>query len=679
MSYEAALDDIFDGALVQLSDIRPSDWAEKSRVMSTASSPFPGKFSYDRTPYLRELVDCLAPDHPAHKIAVMKGAQIGFSTGVIENGIGWIIAENPGNILFLTGHADLAEEAMNMKIDEMIDSCGLRPLIRANALRAKNMRTGDTNKSKEFPGGSLIAGSAGNHKLLRQRSVRYGFIDDFDAAKKNSKESGSTTKLIEQRFAAYSNKMKLFYISTPEVKATSNIEPVYLKGDQRKFHIPCPCCGELIPLEWSVPMEGKDNEMAGISWKLDENNSLIEGSVGYICQKCGEFFDDSKKHELLLQGEWRPTAKPSELGYYSYHISSLYAPPGMYDWKHYVREYLDANPPEGKRDEEKHRTFTNLCLGQTYEETGAAPKANDLQKNVRPYNIGTVPGKLSEKDGNGKIILITCACDLNGTIKDEGRGFVDDARLDYEVVAWAESGASYSIMHGSIGTFVPKEGLKKYTESRERWTYEHGKSNSVWRELNKLLDRPFINDLTGREMRIFITGVDTGQYNWLAYPYIDNSNFHIVALKGSKELQFRKIDIDKAKVRHSQERTNLYLVDVNFVKDELAQHMTLNWDSGNDDQQPPGFMNFPTPAEGKYLFKNYFEHFESEHRVIESKDGEGIASKWVRKTNNPQNHFWDVRVYNMAIREIYVAQICKGYNIPRPSWRDYVDIINGKN
>lgn len=667
--YENQIADILDCARFLLSSVKPSEWCEQHRVMTSDVSPFPGKFSYDRTPYLREIVDCASPNHPAKIIAIMKGAQIGFSTGVIEAAIGWIISQNPGNILFLTGHSDLAEEAISQKIDQMIDSCGLRPFIRPNVLRAKNMRTGDTNKSKEFPGGSLVSGGAGNHKLLRQRSVRYGFIDDFDAAKKSSKESGSTTRMIEQRFAAYSDKMKLYYISTPEQKQVSNIEPVYLLGDQRKYHIPCPCCGEFIALEWSVLIENDNKEKGGITWQTDSNNKLIEGSVGYVCQKCSGFFTDANKYELNLQGVWKPTAEPSTIGYYSYHLSSLYAPPGMYDWEHYVRQYLEANPPGLPQKEELQKTFVNLCLGETFEPTGEAPKANELQKNIRPYEIGTLPQKLSDKDGNGNLVLLTCACDLNGVM--------DDARLDYEVVAWSESGANYSIEHGSIGTFVPREGAKKFKEDRERWTYETGKHNSVWKEFNKVLEKTYITD-TGRKMKIFITGVDTGHYTLQAYSFIDSSNFNIVALKGDKENKFRKYGVDTPVFKHAKERANLFLVEVNQIKDEIASHIKLKWDEGNDDRQPAWFMNYPTPSGGSYLFKNFFSHYEAEHRIVETKEGEGIAARWVKKQDNAQNHFFDVRVYNCVLREILTAMVCRELKIKNFSWGDYVNIVLGR-
>lgn len=661
--------EILNSSLLFRSDINPSEWNEKNRILKSENTPFPGPFNYERTPYLREIVDCCSPNHPAKTIAVMKGAQIGFSTGVIESAIGYIISEEPGNILFLTGHSDLSEEAMN-KIDQLIDGAGLRSLIRPNVNRSRNNKTGDTNKRKEFPGGSLISGSATNHKLLMQRSVRYAFIDDYDAAKKSSKTDGSTESLIEQRLAAYYGKMKLYYISTPRLKQTSNIEPVYLLGDQRKFYIPCPCCGDFIFLDWIVDIEGTEGkEKGGITWKIDNKGKLVKGSVGYICQSCSGFFNDSNKKEFNLNGVWKPTMEPSREGYYSYHISSLYAPPGMYDWEYYVRQYIKACPVGEKRNEELYKTFVNLCLGETYEQQGKTIQANELQKNIRNYDIDTLPEKMSIKDGNGKIVLITCAADLNGT--------EEDARLDYEVVAWTETGSSYSIRHGSIGTFIPREGAKKYKTDRERWTYTHNKSNSVWPELDKVLSTVFKTD-TGRKMKIFITGIDCGHHTHFAYQYIDKSNFYVVGVKGKENDKYIKFGVDVPNVKHAKERGKLFLVEVNQVKDQLANQIELKWDSGNDISQPAGFMNYPTPSSGLYLFNNFFSHYESEHREVESKDGQGIGIRWVKKRTTSQNHFWDVRVYNLAVRDIWVSEITKQMKIQKGTWSDYVDIALGR-
>lgn len=636
--------------------------------MTSDVSPYPGKFKYDRTPYLREVVDQLSPNSPARVISVMKGAQVGFSTGVLESGIGWIIDQSPGNILLLTGHSDLAEEAMSGKIDQMIDSCGLRPLIKPNTLRKRNQRTGDTNKSKEFPGGSLTSGAAGNHKLLRQRSVRYGFIDDYEAAKGSTKESGSTKEMIEQRYAAYFQKMKLYFISTPELKQGSNIEPVYLLGDQRKYHWSCPCCGEWIHLIWNSKNEQGDE--IGITWKLDESNHLVDESVGYICQSCGGFFDDSDKYNLNLGGKWIPTSEPDSPGWVSYHLSSLYAPVGMYDWEYYVRMFLQANPPTGNLIQAKMKAFTNLVLGETWDDVVKKTDAKNLMMNVRPYKIGVIPESLSLKDGNGRIFALTLACDLNGV--------EDDARLDWELVAWSESGSSYSVDSGSIGTFVPREGSKKYKEDRAKWSYDINSNNSVWREFDALCKTKFMKDTSGG-MYPMIIGVDSGHYTKHAYDFIDQTKTPAFALKGKDVFKFSTIEKDTPIFRHGQERNKLFVVEVNKIKSYLSDLMQLKWYQDDGDSQPIGFMNFPEPSDGKYGYEKFFKHYESEQSSYDyDKGGIEVRIKWEKKGTSVQNHFWDVRVYNIALRDILASLICNENGIKKGTWSEYVSIMKTK-
>ena len=68
----------------------PSEFAEKYiKLDSSISSLKQGTFSYDLTPYAREIVDTASPYHPAKLIAVMKGAQIGISQSIIVPAIMW--------------------------------------------------------------------------------------------------------------------------------------------------------------------------------------------------------------------------------------------------------------------------------------------------------------------------------------------------------------------------------------------------------------------------------------------------------------------------------------------------------------------------------------------------------------------------------------------------------------
>ena len=108
---------------------------------------------------------------------------------------------------------------------------------------------------------------------------------------------------------------------------------------------------------------------------------------------------------MNLEGQWKPTAIPSTKDHYSYHISALYAPVGMYDWKHYVEQYIKANPPDAPTDIKKLQTFYNVVLGRTWEERGKQIKVDKLSLNANRYEFDTVPNELSIRDGNRDIIL----------------------------------------------------------------------------------------------------------------------------------------------------------------------------------------------------------------------------------------------------------------------------------
>ncbi|MCL4797535.1 MAG: phage terminase large subunit family protein [Bryobacteraceae bacterium] len=54
-----------------------SEWADRYRRLSGKSAAEPGSWRTDRTPYLREIVDCLSPSSATERVVFMKGSQIG--------------------------------------------------------------------------------------------------------------------------------------------------------------------------------------------------------------------------------------------------------------------------------------------------------------------------------------------------------------------------------------------------------------------------------------------------------------------------------------------------------------------------------------------------------------------------------------------------------------------------
>jgi phage terminase large subunit GpA-like protein len=263
----------------------PSQWIEDNIYLPKEVSRFNGRMSYDLSPYCREIVDTLHPSDPTKMVAVMKSAQSGITQGLVVPGMAYIISENPDNFLFTAGDKDLAKKTIRERFDNIMQASSLKDLIRPNTIRSKGQRSGDTDLSKEFAGGSAIIEGTNNAGKFRFFSVKTVFMDDFDAAPRSDKTEGSIRKLVEGRQTSYGNLAKTYYISTPTVKQTSNIYEVYMQGDQRKWHWLCEKCEGWMPTDFQINLP--NNKRAGIVWETDENNKLIKESVRFKCPHCG--------------------------------------------------------------------------------------------------------------------------------------------------------------------------------------------------------------------------------------------------------------------------------------------------------------------------------------------------------------------------------------------------------
>lgn len=652
----------------------PSEWTEKNVYLTSDLSRFQGFYRYDVSPYTREVIDCLSSTSPVEQVAVMKCAQSGFTMGVIVPGICYIISEDPNNILYTAADVDLVKLSVRTRLDPIISSSGLQPLIRPNVIKKKNQRTGDTDFSKEYPGGSLVALGVNNPNKWRQYSVKFIFADDWDAAPMADKNEGSTRSLMENRATSFGSLKKMFYISTPKIKNHSNIEEVFIMGDQRKWNWCCPHCNEFIPIEWNIKRE--DGSFAGIIWQTNEIGELIEDSIHYECQLCTGKIYETEKYVLNLGGKWIPTAKPKRKQYRSYQVNALTIPPGMDSWVDLVYKWLEACPGGDQPiDEDKLKAFVNNKLGQTWAEKGMSVKVSDLMNNMRSYEVGVVPDETCERDGNGKIVLITLACDLGGIMNDD----TQDVRVDWEVIAHTSSGVTYSIDHGSIGTFKrsrKKSDIEKQNDTeRKKWTYNHGQKYSVWPELLKLIEKNWIGQ-SKDAFNIDMTVIDTGHFTQLTYDFIKEcNNPFIIGVKGYGEDDFRRYSRDTPIIKRSQELAGkLYILQVNQLKDMLASNMKIKM--GMDGYFPPGFMNFPQSSLGKYTMPRYFKHFEGEHRVPYEKGGVEIGYSWKKKNSDVENHFFDVAVYNLAAKEIYIDILRRmDSRNSKLTWEDFVALF----
>ena len=215
----------------------PSDFVERVRSLTSDLTPFPGRFSFDRFPYFRRIVDLFHPSDPTREVILMKGNQLGGTTGVLENVMLYNIMVDPKSQICISADAGLMKTGVSIKIEKMLDIAVARHLIFSQSKKAKGSHdTGDTANAKEYPGGYLhFYGSRSGNKL-RQKTYHVALGDEVDAYPHSIKGEGDVIDLIRNRTDAFDSKRKVLFASTPLVKQTkAGLKNYFLTGIKKSF------------------------------------------------------------------------------------------------------------------------------------------------------------------------------------------------------------------------------------------------------------------------------------------------------------------------------------------------------------------------------------------------------------------------------------------------------------
>lgn len=534
-----------------------SEWADENRVLSSVTSPEPGRWRTSRTPYLREIMDNMSAYSPVAFQAVQKGVQIGMSEAGF-NTVGYTIHHSPGPLMYVMPSLDMAKKFSKSRIDPMIEGS---PALRERIKPARARDSGNTIFSKEFDGGIFVLTGANSESGLRGLPMRVLVLDEVDGYPVSAEESGDPVTLAIDRTSAFSARRKIFMLSTPLLKATSRIGKAFRDGDRRYYNVKCEKCGHLQPITWK-----------SIRWDRDEDGNHLPETAAFECQYfdpetgevCGHRHHEHRKAFLLAEengAKWVPTAKPVRPDYRSYHISALYSP--WYSWSECVRRFL-----KDKEDPALFQTFTNNVLGEEWDdlELGRIDPATLLAKREE-YPAGT-PDTMAEAgqtipDGAA---LLTAGVD------------VQPDRLELEVVGWGRDEESWSIDH----QVFPGDPS----------------SNEVWDQLDDYLQGRWPHRAFESGIGISAVAIDTGGANTQdAYRFVRPREgrrwWGIKGYAGKRPVWPRKPS------RNNKGKINLYAVGVDSAKEVImarlgkvgpdvsgagACHFNMLWDQERFDQ-----------------------------------------------------------------------------------------------
>jgi phage terminase large subunit GpA-like protein len=582
-----------------------SEWADRHRVLSQRAASEPGRWRTSRTPYLREIMDCLSPASPVQRVVFMKGAQVG-GTECGNNWIGYVIHQAPGPMMAVAPTVELAKRNSKQRIDPLIEeSQALRGLVRERRSRD----SGNTVLSKEFPGGVLILTGANSAVGLRSMPARYLFLDEVDGYPGDVEAEGDPILLAERRASTFQRR-KVFLVSTPKTKGLSRIEREFEASDKRFYFVPCPECGEHQTLKF-----------ANLYWPEGRPREAM-----YRCEHCGSLIDEHRKTWMNERGEWRPTARQEGTGdgpgkggdgrTAGFHLSSLYSPVGWYSWAD-AAEMFEA----AQENPDLMKGFVTTVLGEPFEEAHEAPEWRHIYDRRETFPFGTVP-----RGG----LFLTAGVDVQ---KD---------RIEVEVVAWGRGKESWSV------DYLVLDGDTVRPE--------------VWNQLDRVLARDWPR-AGGGAMSIRVMCVDSGyptqdvyawvrshpQAAWGAAGAAARQPRTVVAVKGRDRDTALILGVSKADSGSRRRGLRVWSVSGPVAKGELYRWLKLDRptdeEAANGKVFPPGYCHFPQYGE------EYFKQLTAERRVIRIRKGFPHSS-W-EKDPARRNEALDCRVYARAAAAIH--------------------------
>ena len=406
-------------------------------------------------PYLREIMDAVSNPDIAEMV-LMKCARVGFTEGVIGNGIGYYIDQDPAPILVVQPSEQDAEDWSKRKLAPMLRDT---PRLRGRVADARSRDSDNTILSKAFPGGMLKITGATSPKGLRRTDTRIAFLDEVDGYPASAGPEGDPVSLARRRLTTFWNR-KLILGSTPTLKDLSRIEKAFAETDQRRYQVPCPHCHTFQTLQWGDP-----DKPYGIKW--DEGKPE---TAAYLCVECGVLIEEAHKAAMVTAGRWVPDHPEKKMP--GWHLNALVS---LFDgarWSVLVTEFLIA-----KNDPELLKVFVNTVLGETWEIRGEQVSPEGLAKRAEVYPTDVPAG----------VALLTAGVDIQGD------------RIEIEVDGWGAGEENWMITHHRL--------------------YGDPSQDEVWQRLEAILTQPFPHE-TGGEMRIRACMIDSGFKTGEVYGFV---------------------------------------------------------------------------------------------------------------------------------------------------------------
>ena len=462
-------------------------WAAQYRHI--AKGPERGLWRNERTPYLVEPMQAASSHTPYERVVLWFATQLGKSE-VLYNSVMQRIHTDPQDMMMVQ---PTLQDAQDHSAQRFLPTIMQTPAMHGKVAVRKSRDESTSWRSRSIQGGfTVFFGGANSAASLASKPLGFAVADEVDKWPADVDNEGPPLGLLEERMSNFSRR-KLIIASTCSIKGQSLIEREYLASDQRRYHVPCPHCGELQILEWGTKTD------YGLKWLKTESGQARPDTAVYICRHCGSAIEEHKKEFMLANGIWIPQAPGAGMGKRAgFWLNKLYSPLGWKGWPSLVEEWEEVQVEKKKGNSAPLKKFLNSSLAETWEETGSGGDAKALAARAEDYPLGIVP-----RGG----LMLTMGVDTQPD------------RLEARVWAFGRGEEAWLVQRHII---YGDPNLDENTEG------------SPWTRLTEIRATPVVH-ASGAQMLIEATCIDTGGHNTHAvYAYCRNhERANVLAVKGA--------------------------------------------------------------------------------------------------------------------------------------------------
>lgn len=578
-------------ALAPAPDLTVSAWAEAHVVLpDETGTPWPGPLRLDRTPYLREPMDHMGVNHPAPKVTIAAGAQSGKTLAELC-AVGHAICLHPRPMMMVFPSQPKAVDFEAEKLTPFLDNC--EPLRRRIAPVISRSARGSTTRFKRFPGGFLKLASASTAKELQSSSVAILVNEELTDWPEQTDKRGDPLLQARERMSGQGDQSKEISCSTTGSRGSCRITDEFEAGDQRRWYMACPHCGDYSVLRFEA-------------MRCDPPVGGLRPDPYFVQSCCGGLVEKGHLTAMLASGVWIATypgaagdnpappaviatedldhwrARRSEGRHPSFHWWQAIYPLSRWDkiWADW--EACESSP-------ENLVTFHQQTLAEPYEPAMDRPdrdailalargegKSGQTYRRVADYQRGTLPPWAW---------LLFGAADVQAD------------RIEW--AAWAYGPASY----GEI-----RPGVPAYCGALIDWGVipVNPADPRAWGELASVRSMQFAAPHWSVPAAFDLFGVDTGGlYTQEAYRAVASSH-GVMALKGNPQPDapiFLRGNAAKLRSKEGgqggklQPRVPLWLVGGNVAKTLLYHGLSQAIRSAETGRREPGALFLPEAIE----------------------------------------------------------------------------------